>query len=140
MECALLAADGMKSSWCEHKGTRYFHADYSGFGRNIDALREEVDGADSQIEQSAPDSALVLVDIRNTVTSVDVVSLFKASTARTKGHVKKTAIVGVTGVQKVLALAVVRFSREPLNLFSTVDDAREWLVGSGAAGYAIPAD
>jgi hypothetical protein len=130
----------MKSSWREHKGTRYFHADYSGFGRNIDALREEVDGADSQIEQSPADSALVLVDIRNTVTSVEVVSLFKESTARTKGHVQKTAIVGVTGVQKVLAMAVARFSREPLHLFNTTEEAREWLVGEGAPGYAIPAE
>lgn len=128
----------MKSSWREHHGTRYFHADYSGFGRNLDALRLEVDAADSQIEQSPADSALVLVDIRNTVTSVDVVSLFKTSTARTKGHVSKTAIVGVTGVQKVLALAVVRFSSEPLNLFSTIEEARDWLVGEGSGGYAIP--
>lgn len=130
----------MKSSWREHNGTRYFHADYSGFGRNIDALRLEVDAADSQIEQSPADSALVLVDIRHTVTSMDVVSLFKTSTARTKGHVSKTAIVGVTGVQKVLALAVVRFSSEPLNLFATVEEARDWLVGEGSGGLAIRVD
>lgn len=130
----------MKSSWREHNGARYFHADYSGFGRNVDALREEVNAADSQIEQSPPDSALVLVDIRHTVTSTEVVSLFKTSTARTKGHVAKTAIVGVTGVQKVLALAVVRFSREPLNLFNTVEEAREWLTAGGTGGYAIPAE
>jgi hypothetical protein len=136
----LLRPGGMKSSWREHRETRYFHADYSGFGRNIDALRAEVDYADSEIEQCPRDSALVLVDIRNTVTSSDVVSLFKVSTARTKGHVGKTAIVGVTGVQRILALAVVRFSREPLNLFDSIEAARDWLVGEGSAGYAIPVE
>jgi len=75
----------MKSSWRTHNGVPYFYADYSNFGRDIGALREEVNGADSEIEQSPPESALVLVDIRNTVTSTDVVSLFKQSTARTKG-------------------------------------------------------
>ncbi|HYK02138.1 MAG TPA: hypothetical protein VE974_10300 [Thermoanaerobaculia bacterium] len=130
----------MKSSWRHHHGTPYFHADYSGFGRNIDALRIEVDGADSQIEQSAADSALVLVDIRNTVTSIDVVSLFKESTARTKGHVKKTAIVGVRGVQRILATAVARFSGEDLHLFDTVEAARDWLAGEGAGGQTIPAE
>jgi hypothetical protein len=128
----------MKSSWRTHKGTSYFHADYSGFGRNIDALKVEVDGADSQIEQSPADSALVLVDIRNTVTSTDVVSLFKASTARTKGHVKKTAIVGVTGVQRILALAVARFSGEELHLFPSIEEAQEWLVGQGTEGFTVP--
>jgi hypothetical protein len=38
--------------------------------------------------------ALVLVDIRNTVTSSEVVALMKESTARTKGHVARTAVVG----------------------------------------------
>lgn len=115
----------------------YFHADYSGFGRNIDALRVEVDGADSQIEQAPAESALVLVDIRNTVTSIDVVSVFKTSTARTKGHVKKTAIVGVTGVQRILAGAVARFSGEELHLFDSVEAAQDWLVGEGVQGMAI---
>jgi hypothetical protein len=127
----------MKSSWRHHRGTPYFHADYSGFGRNIDALRAEVDGADSQIEQAPAESALVLVDIRNTVTSIDVVTVFKTSTARTKGHVKKTAIVGVTGVQRILAGAVARFSGEELHLFDTVEAAQDWLVGEGVQGMAI---
>lgn len=124
----------MKSSWRVHNGVRYFHADYSNFGRNIDALRIEVDGADSEIEKSPKESALVLVDIRNTVTSTDVVSLFKESTARTKGHVHKTAIVGVTGVQKILASAVARFSRETLHLFAETRDAIDWLVSGEEQG------
>jgi hypothetical protein len=131
--------DVMKSSWREHKGTRFFYADYSNFGRNIEGLRQEVNGADSEIEQSLGESALVLVDIRNTVTSTDVVSLFKESTARTKGHVHKTAIVGVTGVQKILAAAVARFSRETLHLFSETAEAMDWLVGSEEqGGVTIP--
>lgn len=122
----------MKSSWRMHNGRRYFYADYSNFGRNIEALRVEVDGADSEIEQQP--NTLVLVDIRNTVTSTDVVSLFKESTARTKGSVDRTAIVGVTGVQKILAAAVARFSRETLHLFNGTDEAMEWLVGAEEQG------
>ena len=124
----------MKSSWRTHKGVPYFYADYSNYGRNIEGLRDETDFADSHIEQSPPNSALVLVDIRNTVTSTDVVSLFKESTARTKGHVAKTAIVGVTGVQRILAQAVARFSREPLHLFDETEEAMDWLVGSEEHG------
>jgi hypothetical protein len=72
----------MKSSCRIHHGTRYLYADYSNFGRDVDALREEVNGADSEIERVAGETTLVLVDIRHTVTSSDVVSLFKASAAR----------------------------------------------------------
>jgi hypothetical protein len=124
----------MKSSWRIHHGTRYFYADYSNFGRDVDALREEVNSADSEIERIPGETALVLVDIRHTVTSSEVVSLFKASTARTKGHVSKTAIVGVTGVQRILAQAVATFARESLHLFNETGAAADWLVGADERG------
>ena len=124
----------MKSSWRTHNGTRYFYADYSNFGRNIDALRVEVNAADAEIEQIPGETGLVLVDIRNTVTSADVVGLFKVSTARTKGHVLRTAVVGVKGVQKVLANAVAYFSKETLHLFDSTEDAADWLVGATDRG------
>jgi len=127
----------MKSGWRTHKGVRIFYADYSHFGRDINALRVEVDDADSAIEQAPHDSARVLVDIRNTVTSTDVVSLFKESTARTKGHVLRTAIVGVTGVQKVLVAAVARFSRETLHVFNQTEEAMEWLAGVEEEGGLV---
>lgn len=131
----------MKSSWNTHNGTRYMYADYSHFGRNLEALRAEVDAVDGAIEREPPDSTLVLVDIRNTVTSSDVVSIMKESTARTKGRVQKLAVVGVTGMQRVLAWAVTRFSGETLHLFDSVDDAKEWLVGRGEGrGVTIVAD
>ncbi|MFP5246037.1 MAG: hypothetical protein ACLGH0_05040 [Thermoanaerobaculia bacterium] len=128
----------MKSHWETHRGTRFYYADYSGYGRDIDALRAEVDFADSTIEREPPDSVLVLVDIRNTVTSTHVVSLMKDSAVRTKGIVRKLAVIGVTGVQKILASAVARFSREPLYLFDAIDEARDWLVsGEGKQPVVI---
>lgn len=118
----------MKSQMIEHKGVRIFYADYSNYGRDIAALKTEVDAFDDVIEQH--EGALVLVDIRNTVTSSEVVSLMKESTARTKGHVARTAVVGVSGIQKVLAQAVARFASEPLVLFNDVEEAKDWLAGA----------
>ena len=125
----------MKSHTFEHKGIPMFYADYSGYGRDMDALKAEVDAFDSMVEQH--ENALVLVDIRNTVTSSEVVSLMKESTARTKGHVARTAVVGVSGIQKVLAQAVARFAREPLMLFNDVDSAKEWLAGASPEGGRV---
>lgn len=122
----------MKSRPIDYKGLRIFYADYSGYGRDLGALRAEVDAFDALVEQQQ--NALVLVDIRNTVTSSEVVSLMKESTARTKGHVARTAVVGVSGIQRVLAQAVARFAGEPLVLFNDVDAAKEWLAGAQPAG------
>jgi hypothetical protein len=117
----------MKSTWQTHNGTQYFLADYSNYGRDVDALRVEVDSADEVIEQQQ--DVLVLVDLRNTVTSSDVVKMMKLSAERTHGHVKKHAIIGVKGIQRILAAAVAKFSGEPLMLFDRVEDARDWLAG-----------
>jgi hypothetical protein len=35
----------MKSHWIEHKGKSAFFADYSGFGSDFNALRQEVEEA-----------------------------------------------------------------------------------------------
>ena len=48
------------------------------------------------------------------------------------------AIIGVTGIQKILARAVARFSGEELVLFDDIDEAKDWLVsGGGDKGEAI---
>ena len=122
----------MKSKQIDYKGLQIFYADYSDYGRDLGALRAEVDAFDAMVEQH--ENALVLVDIRNTVTSSEVVSMMKDSTARTKGHVARTAVVGVSGIQRVLAQAVARFAREPLMLFHDVEAAKEWLAGAQPAG------
>ena len=122
----------MKSGPIDYQGLRIFYADYSGFGRDLEALRAEIDSFDAIVERE--ENALVLVDIRDTVTSSEVVSLMKESNARTKGHVARIAVVGVGGIQRVLAQAVARFTGEPLALFSDVDAAKQWLAAAEAAG------
>ncbi|HEX7833261.1 MAG TPA: hypothetical protein VF787_26630, partial [Thermoanaerobaculia bacterium] len=70
-----------------------------------------------------------------------VVTMMKISAARTKGHVKKHAVIGVRGIQRILAAAVARFSREPLYLFDAIEDARDWLVGVDVkTGVAVDAE
>jgi hypothetical protein len=125
----------MKSKWITHKNASILYADYANLGRDINALREEVDAVD-EVLIKVPDS-LLLVDIRNTVTSSEVVALMKASAVRTRGIVARTAVVGVSGIQRVLAQAVARFSREPLVLFNSIDDAKEWLAGGKLEGHEI---
>lgn len=121
----------MKSGPIDHKGLRLFYADYSGFGRDIGALRAEMDAFDALVAQEK--NVLVLVDIRDTVTSSEVVSLMKESAARMKGRVARTAVIGVIGIQRVLAQAVARFIGQPLVLFSDLDAAKEWLATAETA-------
>jgi hypothetical protein len=125
----------MKSSWETRAGKRILYCRFNDFGKDVTGLGAEIDAVDELILREPPDSVLLLADLRGTVTSSAVVELFKKSSTKTKGYVRKQAIVGISGIQKMLAQAVAWFSRETFVLFDTPDEARDWLVndknGSG---------
>jgi hypothetical protein len=127
----------MKSRWMVWKGTRFLYQDFTNFERDLAGLRQEVDGADEMILREPKGTVLAIADLSGTVTSTQVVDLFKESATRTNGWVGKQAVVGITGVQKVLAQIVSRFSKQPLHLFSTVDEAKEWLVDEKEGGVRV---
>lgn len=127
----------MKSRWMLWKGKRYLYQDFTNFERNLDALRREVDDADEAILREPKGSVLAIADLTGTVTNTQVVDLFKESATRTNGWVAKQAVVGIGGVQKVLAQIVARFSRQPLHLFTSIEAARDWLVDEKDGGTPV---
>ena len=118
----------MKSAWITHKEKRIFHINLSGLGRNADAFRKELRAAEFITCQQPEDSLSVLTDIRDTVVSSEVMNLAKESSDRTAKHIRKTAVIGVTGIRRVLLDAVSRFSGQQFVAFDDVEKAKDWLV------------
>ncbi len=128
----------MKSKWVTWRGRRVLYQEFSGFGMDAAALRREVDLVDAEIVKQPPGSILALADLNGTVTSSAVVELFKQSAAVTKPFIAKQAIIGIGGVQKFLAQMVARASGQAFRLFSSKEEAMDWLTGgASAAGEAI---
>lgn len=127
----------MKSRWETRTGKRILYCDFTGFLRDASALAQEIDAVDEVILQEAEGSVLLLADMNGTVTSSVVVELFKKSAARTRGYVKKQAVVGVAGFQRVLVQAVAWFSRETFVLFDTPEEALIWLAREDAEGGVV---
>ena len=128
-----------KSRWIQlPDGPRILYCDFSGFGRDVAALRAEVEAVDREMCSQPLDSVLAVADLTGTVTSIEVVWLFRHSAAATRGYVRKQAVVGLTGVQWVLAQGVARFAGETFHLFDTLELATAWLAGDTAdAGVAL---
>ena len=130
----------MKSAWMMHKGKRFIYCDFRDFGIEADGLNAEIEAADRLICKELEGSVLALADLRDTVASRKVVEMFKLSAARTRKNVRKQAVVGVTGIRKLLAEAVARFSEQPMHLFDSVEEAKDWLVTDDAkAGVKVEA-
>lgn len=124
----------MKSRWRRCNGVAVFHLDYAGFKHDVAALRVEVRAADDVIVGQPEGSVLVLIDLRDTVASGDVVQLFKESSAETTPHIRRHALLGVTGIKRFLADKVARLAGRPMRLFSTEEEALAWLTRGEGEG------
>jgi hypothetical protein len=69
----------------------------------------------------------VLVDVTGASMSRESVRALKDTTKRDSAMVEKTAVIGVTGLKKVLADAIASFSGTHTRYFDTKDQALAWL-------------
>ena len=69
----------------------------------------------------------VLVDVSGVSMNSEAVRAIKESTKRDSAMVEKTAIVGVSGLKRILADAIATFSGTRTKYFETKEEAMEWL-------------
>ena len=119
----------MKSRWVTHKGQKIFYIDLSDFQLDHESFIKELGAAETITCQQPENSLLVLTDVNGTIVSPEVMNFAKGSSARTMKHVRKTAVVGITGMRKFLLGAVSRFSGQRFSVFDDVEEAKDWLVG-----------
>jgi hypothetical protein len=118
----------MKSKWITHQGKRIMFADYTNFGIDTSALQAEINAVDDIICQKADGAILLLVDVRNTTTTIEAVELLKRSSARTTRHLQKVAVIGVPGIRRMLLNVVSQFSGQEMIIFDDIESAKDWLV------------
>ena len=122
----------LKSRWITWHGVGVLHLDYANFKHDVDALRAEVREADMEIQREPEGTVLVLIDLRDTVASGAVVSLFKESAKLTDPYIRRHALIGVSGMKRFLADQVAKLARRPMRLFDTEEEALNWLTKDGA--------
>lgn len=118
----------MKSKWITHRGKRIMVADYANFAIDLPALQAEINAVDNIICQEPAESVLLLVDVRNTTTTIEAVELFKKSSVRTTQHLQKVAVIGVSGIRRMLLDVVSQSSSQEMTIFDDTDAAKDWLV------------
>jgi hypothetical protein len=118
----------MRSKWIAYKGRRIFYQDFSGYNC-IDpgAVGQELAEVQAVVLQEPLDSMLVLADFRDTQVGKDLMDLLTASSLITKAHIKKTAVLGVSGPKRILASMLISLTGQQLSLFETPELAQEWL-------------
>jgi hypothetical protein len=115
----------MSVNWIEHKGKEILFIDYRGLGldeslKTLDQAEEVIVGSNNKI--------LILVDTRDAYTSPELMARLKESGKEIRPKMEKQAIVGITGLKAILLDAYNKFTGSALRPFSTLEEAKEWLV------------
>jgi hypothetical protein len=116
----------MEVKWIDHGGKRILYVDFQEAKTEEDmlnAIYSEVD-----ILKKEKDKQLLLVNIRNVfMTEKANKELRRLSKEVIGPKTTKTALVGITGVKKVIFNAIVKLSGENGRMFDTEEDAKKWL-------------
>lgn len=116
----------MPVTWIEHKGKKILHTDYRNVtdeGEILALLKEA-----TNIIRETPGKIRFLADFRNTnVPSNFMTEVKKNGKNLFKEKAERHAILGVTGIKKVLLKAYVVFSGENIKPFDSEKDAKDYL-------------
>ncbi len=117
----------MRSTWIEHKGKKIFYQDFSQNFYNSAAVKAELDEVQKVVTSAPLNSVLVLSDFRDTTVAGDLLSAMNAASKATKAYVRKTAVLGVTGIKRQLADLLTKLTGQPLKYFDDIEAAKNWL-------------
>jgi len=90
-------------------------------------FRSLVEKAEEQIRQHPPKSLLLLTNVTDTGFDTEVSAIMGEYAMHNTPYVRASALVGVSGVQKVVLAAIRALTGREFHLTDTVEEAQEWL-------------
>ncbi len=111
--------------WLSHKGHDYLYINfqYCTTEERI-AISNEVT---PMIRERPPQSIRMVADVRNTEVTIESMRAVKDDWLQNYGHLKKGAIVGVTGVNSMLYKLWVYLSGSKVKAYRTLEEGREYV-------------
>jgi hypothetical protein len=117
----------MKSKWMEYNGKKILYQDFSNNFFNEQVVKKELEEVQAIVLSQPVDSVLVLSNFANTEITTNLMPILNESSKLTKPHVKKTAVLGVTGIKRTLGDLLSKITGQPLMYFTIEGEAKEWL-------------
>jgi hypothetical protein len=110
----------------EHAGKRVLFINYSHC--DVAMLKAVAEEGHRVIAREAPNSVLTLNDVTGTTFDKESVAVLQAKVAANAPHVRRAAVIGIHGLQRLIYEGVQAFSRRRIPLFESRQEALRWLV------------
>jgi len=117
----------MKSKWIEYNGMKIFYQDYSNNFFNDKTVMQELADVQSVILNEPMDSVLVLTNFANTEVTMKLMPVLNEASSKTKAYIRKTAVIGVSGVKRSLGDLLSKITGQSLMYFNSEIEAKDWL-------------
>ena len=118
-----------KTGEYDYNGRKIIFLDLNGV--QPEGIKSRVEGAKKIIMSSQPDSVLLLTDFRDMRYDRERTDYAKQVSIDIKPFVKKSALLGIEGLKKIIMQSLMVFSgRANMKPFAEVKDALEWLIKS----------
>lgn len=118
----------MRSKWIEYNDKKIFYQDFSGFDiGHSESVIPELEAVQSEVVKQPLNSVLVLADFRETAVGRDLLQTMIKSSNLTKAHVRKTAVLGITGTKRMMANVLMHITQQSLMMFEDEASAKDWL-------------
>jgi hypothetical protein len=123
----------MRSHWITYQGKRILYCDYSGYShRDTEKFKAEMDAVVDVIRRQPENSVLTVADVRGSVASPEAVAIVKHAATMTNQYIRRQAVLGVTGIKKILFDAIIRILNQPARAFGDSEEdeeaAKQWVV------------
>lgn len=116
-----------RTRFIEHRGERILLFDYSDLTDAAEAIAE-VEKSKRVVAQQAPGSLRTLVYVTGSRFNSEIIQALKEMAAHNKPYVRAGAVVGMSGLHRIVYQAVMMFSKRKLQTFDGLDEAKDWLV------------
>jgi hypothetical protein len=113
-------------SFIEHQGKRVLFINYSHC--DVAMLKAVAEEGHRVIAREQPNSVLTLNDVTGTTFDKESVAVLQAKVAANAPYVRRAAVTGISGLQRLIYEGVQAFSRRRIPLFENRQQALNWLV------------
>lgn len=114
----------------DFKGKKIVYLDFSDLDtvKDKDEMMTNVKKAKALISSLPQGTGLTLTNATNLRFNSEIVEILKEFAEHNKPYVKVGAMVGIVGLQKMMYDFVMKVTKRNLPIFSTVEEAKDWLV------------
>jgi len=119
-----------RTTFIEHQGVRIAFLDFAHVDSTAEALAA-IEEAGRIVQAEPFHSVRTLTHVAGSRFNGEVLEAIKRLAVNNRPHVIAGAVVGLSGLQKVVYTTVMRFSKRNIPAFPDLEVAKDWLVKQG---------